>query len=208
MSSHSVKTEILTEAVELFMRYGIKSVTMDDIARHLSISKKTIYQFFKDKEEIIMLSTKEHIEQESKDFEEIENSSSNAIEHLYKISLCMRERIRDLNPSLLYDLHKYYKKAWTLYQSFKDEVVYNSLIKLMNQGVQEGYFRSDINPGILAILRIEEIQMSFNTEIFHKNKYELKEIHAQMFDHFIYGILTPKGLSLLNTYKQNAATND
>jgi AcrR family transcriptional regulator len=203
-----VKEEILTASVDLFMQYGIRSVTMDDIARHLSISKKTIYQFFKDKEEIIMLATKAHIEKEERDFKEIDRSSSNAIEHLHKISLCMRERIRNLNPSLLYDLQKYYKKAWAVYQDFKDKVIYESLIKLLNQGKNEGFFRENINPGILAILRIEEIQMSFNNEVFSNDKYDLKEIHEQLFDHFMYGILTPNGLKLIKEYQHKTTIDE
>ena len=105
------------------------------------------------------------------------------------------------------DLQKYYKKAWGVYQSFKDNVIYESLIKLMEQGKREGFFRESINPAILAILRIEEIQMSFNNEIYANNKYDLKEIHEQLFDHFMYGILTPTGLELIKEY-QNKTTID
>ncbi|MCK5101198.1 MAG: TetR/AcrR family transcriptional regulator, partial [Cyclobacteriaceae bacterium] len=112
MRNDSVKEKIIEESIVLFMKYGVRSVTMDDVAKHLGISKKTIYLHFKDKEEIILLSTSVYFEKEQRDMEEIENGTENAVEHLYNLSVCLRDRLRNINSSVLFDLKKYYKSAW------------------------------------------------------------------------------------------------
>lgn len=202
MKKDAVKENIILEAINLFMMNGLRSVTMDDIARHLGISKKTIYLHFKDKEEIIIQSTTVVFDLEKKMMEDIENDSENAVEELYKLTLCLRERIKNTNTTALYDMKKYYLNAWIKYKNFKREVIYNSVIKNLKRGIEEGLFRSDINPEILAQLRIEEIELSFNKDFFPEDQFSLVEIHEQLFEHFTYGILSEKGFKLFETYKQ------
>ena len=202
MENDLIKEKIISESIELFMKYGLRSVTMDDIAKHLGISKKTIYQHFKDKEEIILLSTSIYFEKEQKDMEEIENGTENAVEHLYNLSVCLRERLRNINSSILYDLKKYYKSAWDNYKNHKHNVIFNSVFNNLKRGMAEGLFRSDINPEILAYLRIGEIELTFNQGYFPEEKFTVVEIQEQIFEHFTHGILSEKGFKLLETYKQ------
>lgn len=204
MEKDLIKEKIISESIELFMKYGVRSVTMDDIAKHLGMSKKTIYQHFKDKEEIILLSTSIYFEKEQKDMEELENGTENAVEHLYNLSVCLRERLRNINSSVLFDLKKYYKGAWNNYQKHKHDVIFNSVFNNLKRGMAEGLFRNDINPEILAYLRMGEIELSFDKEYFPEEKFTLGEIHEQLFEHFTQGILSEKGFELLETYKQKA----
>ncbi len=204
MRNDSVKEKIIEESIVLFMKYGVRSVTMDDVAKHLGISKKTIYLHFKDKEEIILLSTSVYFEKEQRDMEEIENGTENAVEHLYNLSVCLRERLRNINSSVLFDLKKYYKSAWDNYKKHKHDVIFNSVFNNLKRGMAEGLFRNDINPEILAYLRMGEIELSFNKEYFPEDKFTLGEIHEQIFEHFTQGILSEKGFKLLENYKQKA----
>ena len=208
MSKDVVKENIISEAIHLFMKNGLRSVTMDDIAKHLGISKKTIYQHFKDKEEIIIQSTSVVFDIENRMMREIENEADNAAEELYNLTLCLRERIKNTSTTALYDMKKYYQKAWNKYKNFKHDVIYNSVIKNLNRGMEEGLFRSDINPEVLAQLRIGEIELSFDKDFFQKDKFSLVEIHEQLFEHFTYGILSEKGLKLFETYKQKNNINE
>jgi len=202
MGNNSVKEKIISESIDLFMNYGVRSVTMDEIAKHLGISKKTIYQHFKDKEEIIIQSTALYFEKEHEVMDEIENGAENAVEHLFNLTICLRDRIKNTNTSVFFDLKKYYQKAFEKYKSYKHDVIFNSVLKNLRRGIEEGLFRSDINPEILAYLRIGEIELSFNKEYFPEDKFTLVEIHEQLFDHFTYGILSEKGFKLFETYKQ------
>ena len=202
MSKDIIRGNIISESIHLFMKYGLRSVTMDDIAKHLGMSKKTIYQHFKDKEEIIIEATKSVFDAEVKMMEEVEKGTENAVDHLYKQTLLIRERIKNTSSTTMYDMQKYYPKAWNTYMCFKQDVVYNSVINNLQRGIEEGLFRADINPEILAKIRIAQIEASFDDELFSDGKYSLIEIHEQLFNHFTYGILSEKGLELFKTYKR------
>lgn len=200
MDKERIKENILTEALGLFTNYGLRSVTMDDIASKLGISKKTIYQHFKDKEEIIIQVTQMVFDVEHQKMLELEENSENAVDHLYQQTQWLRDRIKNTSNAALYDMRKYYLNAWEKYRCFKRDVIYQSVIRNLNRGIKEGLFREDLHPEILALLRIGEIELSFNKEIFPDEEYSLVEIHEQFFRHFTYGILSAQGLKLFEQY--------
>lgn len=208
MKTESIKKKIISESIDLFMKYGLRSVTMDDIAKHLGMSKKTIYQLFKDKEDIIVQSTSVVFDAENKMMEKIENEAENAVEELFRLTLCLRERTKNTSTTALFDMKKYYQKAWIKYKKFKHDVIYKSVIKNLKRGMKEGLFRSNINPKVLAQLRISEIELSFEKDSFPEDEFSLVEIHEQFLDHFTYGILSKKGLNLFETYKQKNYINE
>ena len=187
------------------MRFSIKSITMDDIARHMSISKKTIYQYFKDKNDLVLQVTQAHLEEEKREIEKIKEQTSNAIETLIEESLCLRKNITDMNPSLLFDLRKYHHQAWGMYLDCKEKVYIKSLQETLEKGVAEGYFRPEIDPKILAVLRVEQIQMSLENFIYPRSRFEFKEVQTQLFDHFLNGLLSEKGRRLLKKLEKNHA---
>uniref|UniRef100_UPI00404AD6CF TetR/AcrR family transcriptional regulator n=1 Tax=Fulvivirga sp. TaxID=1931237 RepID=UPI00404AD6CF len=202
-----IKNKIIEQAEQLFQQYGFRSVTMDDIAKSLGLSKKTLYQYFVDKDDIVVKATQFHLERDFKEFEELAMQATNAIEEIFNISVCMRKNMHKTNPSVLYDLQKYYPKAWGLFLEYKDKVFKQSIIKTIKRGQEEGYFRGDINCEMLAILRMEQIQMSFDPKIFPPEKYDFKEVQNQFIDHFIHGLLTPMGRkNLEETITKNSET--
>jgi AcrR family transcriptional regulator len=184
------------------MEYGVRSVTMDDIARHLAMSKKTIYLHFKDKKQIIVVATREHFAKEQALLTSIEEQSENAFEALFSMTMCIRQQVKTLKSNLLFDLKKYYPEAWEIYMGFKQDVIYNSMIKNMKRGIAEGLYRSDIDPVILAHLRFGEVELAFNPDYFPSDQFNFMEVHQQMFEHFAYGLLTKQGLKLFDAYKK------
>lgn len=198
-----ITEKIKSEAASLFLRYGIKSITMDDIARSLGISKKTIYQSYKDKNEIVLMVARDFLENESLRISEIYKSKSNAIEKLSMFSSMMRETFTKINANVLFDLKKYYSDAWNYYLKFKQEVFYQSIIQLLEQGIEEGFFRKELNKEVIAKIRLEQVQWIFDEEIFPPDQFDFKEVQIQIFEHFIYGIVTPKGYELLEKYAKN-----
>lgn len=203
MEELDIKDKILKGSEDLFMRYGVRSISMDDIARHLSVSKKTLYQHFADKEDLVVAVSKAHLEVERRVYESLRDSSSNAIEHLAKISMCMRQEMEELNPALLFDIQKFHPKAWTVWSNFKKGVI-KEIVDNLSQGIKEGYIREEVNPEILAIVRLELVQTAFNEEVFPRNKYKVVEVQAQLFDQFVYGIVTDKGKKLYLKYKNKS----
>lgn len=196
-----IKDRILLGAQELFLRYGVRSVSMDDIARHLSMSKKTLYHYFADKDEIVTMVASYHMEINQKKYEGFHTTAKNAIDELVKISTCIKTDMQKMNPSLLFDLQKYHAKAWEAWLSHKQTYIGNSIVRNLLQGIEEGFYRPEINKDILAKARLELIQLTFNEQVFSPEKYNLAEVSIQIFEHFIYGILTDKGRKVYEKYK-------
>ena len=202
-----IKEKIVAGAGNMFTKYGVRSVTMDDVARELSISKKTIYQHFKDKDEIVTVATAAHMEMEKREFREIAETAVDAIDEIARLSTCVRKNVAELNPSLLFDLQKYHRKAWEVYMEFKNEFIMNSIKHNLHRGISEGYYRDEIDPEMLAILRVEQVQMAFDEKIFPRTKFDFREVQMQMFDHFVNGLVTKKGRILYDEYIKTQITN-
>ncbi len=207
MEDQEVKDKILTGAEALFMKYGIRSVSMDDIARQLSVSKKTLYQHFADKDELVTMMSQMHMKRDVKEYEELAAASENSIDELNKISLQIKCDMEDMNPSLLYDLQKFHPKAWALWLDHKNDFIKSSIVRNLKQGISEGYFRAEINPEVIGISRLILIEAAFDGNLFPKEKFNLVDLQSQFFDHFVYGLCTDKGRKLYEKYKQNTITN-
>ena len=201
-----LKDKIIEGAQTLFIQYGIRSVSMDDVARALSMSKKTLYQHFSNKNELVTNAVEDYMKGEMAEFSEIQKISNNAIEELFNLSKCMRAHVFKINPSMLYDLQKYHAEAWAIFQRFKNRFLKDQLMDNMNNGIAEGYYRKDIDPRVIAILRLETVQLPFNDQIFPRTEFNFLEVQMQLFDHFVYGILSDKGKELYTEY-QSKATN-
>jgi TetR/AcrR family transcriptional regulator, cholesterol catabolism regulator len=196
-----IKEQILFAAGQLFLKYGAKSITMDDIAKDLSISKKTIYQFYNDKDELVYEFVKLFLDIQKNDMNRIYESSQNAVEELFMLSDYIKTKIATMNPVALYDLEKYHKRAFLLFLEHKQSCFQGSIIRSLKRGIEEGYFRDDLNPEIVAKMRIENVQMAYNPTIFNAEIYNFQEVQIQLFEHFVYGIFTIKGYRLYNQMK-------
>lgn len=196
-----MKDKILRGAEELFMRFGIRSVSMDDLARHLGMSKKTLYQHVPDKDELVLMVARAHMERNKALTESIRREARNPIEELARISTCIRSAMESLNPSLLFDLQKFHQRAWNAWLEFKRGYLRESIVRLLRKGMEEGYIREDIDPEVMASMRIEMVQLAFNSELFSGNRFSLSELQEQLYDHFVYGLVTDKGRKLYQKYK-------
>lgn len=204
MEEQDSREKLLRGAEDLFMRYGMRSVSMDDIARNLGISKKTIYQHFADKDDVVASVAKANMERHRVQFDKIAAESKNAVEEIVKISFCLKESLRMVNPSWLFDMQKYHQRAWNDWQEYKQQFIRQNVIRSLKQGIEEGYFRREMNTEIIATMRLEQVQMAFDHIVFPREQYDVVEVHAELFDHFVHGILTEKGRKLYQKYhKEN-----
>lgn len=195
-----VKQNILIGVDSMFMRYGLKSISMDDIANKLSISKKTIYQFFKDKDTLVSEFVGGFLSQQEIDLLKIRKDSTNVIEELVKTTEYLKSKVCNLNPVVLLDLRKYHPVAWKIFQTHKIIFIQNHVSETLRNGVFDGYFRKSLNVKIIARMRIEQIEMGYNPDIFPIDEFNSVDVQMQIFDHFVYGICTLKGHQLLNKY--------
>ncbi|MBX2841392.1 MAG: TetR/AcrR family transcriptional regulator [Flammeovirgaceae bacterium] len=200
------KERIIEVATQLFREYGIKSVTMDDMANQLSISKKTIYQFFKDKDEIVVMCTGKMLQEQEEEINRFRSEAKDIIDELILIMEYFKKVLRVINPTFISDMEKYHPNAWKLFINHKDNCIKDTLMASMKRGVEEGFFRPDINIEILAKMRMEQTQLAFNQRIFPFQKYDIFQIQVQFTEHFVLGLCTPKGYEKLTKYK-NSQTN-
>ncbi|MBL7924446.1 MAG: TetR/AcrR family transcriptional regulator [Bacteroidia bacterium] len=199
---------IISESFALFARFGIKNVTMDDIARHLGMSKKTIYQHYDDKNKLVKAIVQASIEDHVRHFEDFVSVSKNAIEEMLHIMNYMSSTFAKINPNMFYDMQRYHPEAWQHFRSFKEKKAYEHITANLEKGKSQGLYRKDFSIRILAQLRLEEVELAINPACFPADKYNLHDVQVQLLDHFLHGICTLKGHKLLNKYKQLTEDED
>ena len=179
---------IIQGGEELFLQAGVRSVTMDDIARHLGMSKKTIYQFFKDKDELVMALVKKKLKEDEEQMNEILKISENVIDKMINMMKCSEEIFSRINPIVIHDLQKYHPDAWKSFQNFKSGVVVQKMEELLTTGKSQGYIRPEIDSKIIARMHVNMIEMGFNPSIFPLAEFNTWKVQQQFIEHFNYGI--------------------
>lgn len=197
------RQRILIQALQLFMRYGIRNVSMDDIAKELGISKKTIYQSFKDKAEIVMAVSNMQHDEEKRVMESFANQAVDALEETWLVMQYLNKTLKDVSPLLIYELQKYYPEAWHLHLNSSDSFHVEMIVKNLEKGIKEGIYRADIHTEIIARMRMAMVDSLFNSRWFPSHEFDLKEIHTQTFHFFLHGLLTEKGKERLMQLKNN-----
>ncbi|WP_258104839.1 TetR/AcrR family transcriptional regulator [Marinoscillum sp. MHG1-6] len=200
------KEKIVEGAKRLFFQYGVRSVSMDDVARELTMSKKTLYQYFTNKDELVNEVLEGAIEEEKHRFYSIPDAAENAVHELFLLSSCIKETVNAMHPSLMYDLKKYHAEAWGVFQKFKYEFIRGTVVKNIKRGKHEGYYREHMNAEVISTLRVETIQLVFDG-VFAKLDIPYGEIQMQLFEHFAFGLMTDKGNKLFENYLKDGVEN-
>ena len=194
--------KILKTSLELFFKYGIKRVTMDDIAKELGMSKKTIYQFYKEKDDLVdQLCQLEMVKHECQ-FNEIATIAKDPIHELMLISLKMSEMMQQINPIFFLDLQKFHPSAFILFQKFKEDCAFKDILRNVKEGKKSGIYRADVNEEFAARHRLAQIDMLMFGNSFSFEKISFTKSHELLLDIFVYGICTVKGHKLINNYKK------
>jgi len=193
---------IREQARNLFMKYGIRSVSMDDIAVQLGMSKKTIYQYFRDKDELVEAIVEQDVNETRSDCQLCLQNSSNAVEEVFLTMDKMVEHLRNMNPTILYDLHKFHFSAFRKFQEHKQTFLLEIIRVNLERGIAEGLYRPDINIDILSKYRLECMMIAFNMEVFPPHKYNIVDVTTALIENFIFGVVTPKGYGLVVQYQQ------
>lgn len=192
---------ILEEAEKLFMKFGLRSVTMDDIAKHLGMSKKTLYVNFRDKNDLVNHLFSRMINEDECQIEQCTELSENAIDEVFRIMNYLKQCLSGMNPIVLYDLQKYHAEANYMMNEFHNNHIFNKCKANLERGIQEKLFRKDLRIEILASSRVAQINAAFESEIVMSGKYSLYEVLIELTYHFLFGIATLKGNELITEYK-------
>jgi len=194
------KETIISSAKELFLKYGVKSVSMDDISRMLGISKKTIYTYIATKKDLVSSVVTAFIDEEVKMTTEITKSSKNAIDEISSIAKYVLESLRAMKPSLVYDLQKYHPKAWKLVEGDHYDYIKNLIKKNIERGVKEGFYRDDTDSEVLSRMYIGLSRLMVNEEVFPTNQYDISYLYESFLMYHLNGIMNTKGRKELVKY--------
>jgi AcrR family transcriptional regulator len=201
------KERILAKAEELFMQYGIRSVSMDDIANSLGMSKKTLYQYFADKDELVDGVVDIHINGIQGDCVSCRKEATDAIHEIFITMERIMEEFSNMNPMLLHDLAKFHFKAYNRFKEHKDKFLLQMIRDNLEWGIQDELYRSDINVDVMSKYRIESMMIPFNVAVFPPGKYNLGRISELIIENFTYGLATIKGHKLIQKYHDQRKKN-
>lgn len=195
-----MKERVIDEAEKMFRKHGVRTITMDDIARRLGISKKTIYQHFTDKDDLVYQVAVHNMTREADDYACIMQTSTNPIQEMLKASEMMKVHLADVNPNLVQDIQKYHPKAWDVVHQFEQQHVVKSIADNIRTGIDQGLYRTNLDPETMARLRLQTVHAAFNDAVFPRTRLSMEAIQQQLMEHFIRGLLTEKGFSVYHEY--------
>jgi TetR/AcrR family transcriptional regulator, cholesterol catabolism regulator len=195
------KNRIIEEAATLFRTYGIKTVTMDLLASNLGISKRTIYEVFSDKDELLTGVVKWMYEKQKETMAKILNESENVIVANFRMIDVMRNHFQNMSPAFQLDIKKYHHSVSET-QGKCDLQDYRNGEEIVERGVKEGVFRKDIEIELVSRCIFELLKLSADSEIFPLDKYSHNDIIRNVYINYLKGIATIKGLEIINALEK------
>jgi len=195
--------EIIDRSIAYFMRFGLRAVSMDEIARELGISKKTLYKYFKDKNDLIVQGVQMKIKMDEKSCENSTSEGENAIDELFKISEFVIQSLSNLNQSVLFELKKFHPEAWQIMHNHKWEFVYRTIKTNIDRGIAEGIYRENLNSEIIARLYVGSTDMIMESEVFPWPEFKLDNVYLEVLKFQVRGLANEKGITYLQTKMNN-----
>jgi AcrR family transcriptional regulator len=187
------KLHILEQVRRLYHRYGIRSVTMDDVAKQLGISKKTLYEHFADKEDLVKEVLLMDHQNRSIVFKEIEKKKLDAICEILEVYKAINAIFRDYNTSMEYDLRKYYPGLFSNVKKIRRKRMFDTLYSNMNKGKREGFYRKDLNAKIIARLQVIRVENMFENDMFTLEELVSPRVFNEIFIYHMQGIMSNRG---------------
>ena len=197
-----IQDRILAKAKELYLQYGIRSITMDMIALQLGISKKTIYHFFADKNDLVDAVIADLLDHNKNGCEHEKSKSDNAIHEVFLAKEMAEHMFRTMNPSLLFDLEKYHPSGFEKYKGFKNEFLYRFIKANLERGLEEGLYRSDIDVEIVCRIRLETMMLPLSPVFSANPKFQTMDVQHQLIEQYLFGVASPEGYRLIQKYKE------
>ena len=204
----SLHDRIIENAAELYNKVGIKSISMDDVARELGISKKTLYQHISDKKELVRKVCEYELKKKRKAFMQIAERSRNAVEEIIEVNKLVLHLIKDHSPTKFYDLKKYYPDIYKQIRREQRENMFRAMVANLRKGKEEGLFREDLDEVVIAKLYISRVEYPLESDLLSAEEFTSPRFIIQSFIYHIHGIANEKGLELVESYMNQIRQND
>jgi AcrR family transcriptional regulator len=193
--SMDAKKDILEQAEVLFLKYGFRSVTMDDIAREMAVSKKTLYQHFKNKDQLVEDVVAHHTAKEQTMVAELQKESVNALDEMVRIAKLYAVELEKISPSAVYDLQKYYGKLWEETLKSQEEYDVAFIMDNLKRGRKEGFYRRNLDDEMVAKIFNKATLVIVNEMSNVNSKMSQKRMLKELHDYHMRSITTPEGLT-------------
>ncbi len=200
------KQEMIAAVAKLYNKYGIKSVTMDDVARELGVSKKTLYENFADKSDLVSEVIDFLIKEKTDFFTQQKKGRENAVEELLFIFKFYLSTVKEFNPSFEFDLKKYYPNIYARVKQRKRKGIMENTMANLKRGKKEGYFRKELNEDFITRLYILRIESLPESDLFSQEEIFSQKLFEEMFYYHLYGVLSEKGLEYLKNHLEKIKT--
>jgi AcrR family transcriptional regulator len=194
---------ILQQVRKLYIRYGIKSVTMDDVSHELGISKKTLYQHVTDKNDLVLKVFDLEITENCRKLDGAYEPGSNAIDQLFDVHKYVMDRLKEYSPVSDYDLKKYYPELYRKLDAIRRERIYNFIFSNLKKGKDEGLYRADLDVEIIAKIHATRIRNTFDSELLTNEEKMSLKVFFEFFVYHIRGIASEKGIQILEEKLKN-----
>jgi AcrR family transcriptional regulator len=194
-----VKEEILNRATEMFLNLGFKSVTMDDLAKRMSISKKTIYSHFCNKTKLVEESTMHLFNVITDGIDEIVAQEKNPIEELYEIKKLVMGHLNDEKASPQFQLQKYYPKVHRCLKTMQFDKMHGCVLKNVQRGVEMGLYRPNLDAEFVARIYFAGVNNIKDSEYFSTGEFSQAVLMDNFLEYHLRGIVTPEGRQKLNS---------
>lgn len=194
--------KILSASTELFRQYGFKTITMDDIARRAGISKKTLYQHFANKGEVVNEALTWYQCSVSDTCISIMNQSENAIEGMVRVMSMFDDMLANMNPTAILELERYYPEAFKIFKTNMLEKDIEAIKDNILWGMKDGLYRETLNAEFMARYRMEMSMLVLHPNLMVNTRNDLQFVMHEVGEHFLYGIMTHKGEKLYQKYKE------
>jgi len=188
----------LLRVYELYNRFGIKSITMDDVARELGISKKTLYECIEDKSELVRHVMEMVYRYHGEKLNEITTLNLNAIEELFEVNRYMTQMIKEQNPTLGYDMQKYYPELHKLLMQEQRQRMHQAIRLNLIKGIEEGLYRKEMNVDIISKLHMTRMEYRYRQDAFQIEDIDSREVMQEIFVYHLHGIANENGIKILN----------
>ena len=195
-----MKELILNKATDLFLNFGFKSVTMDQIANEIGISKKTIYNFFENKKHLVNVVTNGMFASITSGIKQIKKESLDPISELFDIKLFLIKILKGERTTPLYQLRKFYPETHKEITQKQFDFMTKSAVESLKSGVKLGLFRKDINIDLISRLYFNGMIGIKDQDIFPAEKYEPTFLMLKYIEYHLRAIVTEKGLKKLNSF--------
>jgi AcrR family transcriptional regulator len=193
-----MQSDILAATRQLVFIYGAKRVTMDEIAASLAISKKTLYQHYPDKVQLLSDLIYNELKEHQTIILNLRTQSKSAIDEMVQTMHHLHQMFMQINPVFFYDLRRYYKQVWKIFTDFKNNFVNDIVRDNLKRGIAEAFYRPEINIEIITRLRLAEIELPSTDAFYNDYKADFVKLNFEIMKHFLFGIATLKGHKLIS----------